>query len=106
MATPAISFGRTGSYRNAGESITTSNNRTSNMNHELWLEPDGCQTFCLAGAQGDSARALMGSDAKLVWEVEADNYFEAMTKYYAHMQWGEYRTDFPEQDKTSYRDLG
>lgn len=48
----------------------------------------------------------MDSDAKLVWEVEADSYFEAMTKYYAHMQWGEYQTDFPEQDKTSYRDLG
>jgi hypothetical protein len=76
------------------------------MNHELWQEPDGCQTFCLAGAQGDGARALIDSDAKLVWEVEADSHFEAMTKYYAHMQWGEYRTDFPEQDKTSYRDLG
>jgi hypothetical protein len=60
------------------------------MNHELWQEPDGCQTFCLAGAQGDGARALMHSEAKLVWEVEAESHFEAMTKYYAHMQWGEY----------------
>lgn len=56
------------------------------MNHELWLEPDGCQTFCLAGAQGDGARALMHSEAKLVWEVEAESHFEAMTKYYSHMQ--------------------
>jgi hypothetical protein len=76
------------------------------MNHELWQEPDGCQTFCLAGAEGDGARALMHSDAKLVWEVEAESHFEAMTKYYAHMQWGEYQTEFLEQDKTSYRKLG
>jgi len=41
-----------------------------------------------------------------VWEVEAESYFEAMTKYYAHMKWGEYVTDFPEQDKMSYRELG
>jgi len=45
-------------------------------------------------------------NAKLVWEVEAESHFEAMTKYYAHMQWGEYLTDFPEQDKPSYRKLG
>ncbi|WP_235592814.1 hypothetical protein [Pseudomonas syringae] len=45
-------------------------------------------------------------NAKLVWEVEAESHFEAMTKYYAHMQWGEYVTHFPEQDMTPYRKLG
>ncbi|WP_295460471.1 hypothetical protein [uncultured Pseudomonas sp.] len=76
------------------------------MNHELWQEPEGCQTFCLAGAHGDGARALLHPDAKLVWEVEAECYFEAMTKYYEYMQWGEYVTDFPEQDMIPYRHLG
>ncbi|WP_099081642.1 hypothetical protein [Pseudomonas syringae] len=76
------------------------------MNHELWQEPDGCQTFCLAGAHGNSARVLMHSEAELVWEVEAESHFEVMTKYYAHMKRGEYLTDFPEQDMTPYRKLG
>jgi len=76
------------------------------MIHELWQESDGCQTFCLAGARGDGARALMDPGATLAWEVEAESHFEAMTKYYAHMQWGEYVTDFPDQDKMSYRELG
>lgn len=58
------------------------------MNHELWLEPDGCQTFCLGGVHGNDARTLLHADAKLVWEVEAESHFEAMTQYYAYMSWG------------------
>ncbi|KDN98748.1 hypothetical protein [Pseudomonas donghuensis] len=76
------------------------------MKQELWMEPDDCQTFCLAGPRGDNARALMGAGSRLVWEVEADSYFDAMSQYYAYMDWGEYRSDFPEQDKTSYKALG
>ncbi|WP_296263655.1 hypothetical protein [Pseudomonas sp. UBA6562] len=76
------------------------------MNHELWQEPDGCQTFCLAGTRGERARALMQPRAKLIWEVEAESYFEAMTLYYAHMQWGEYLSDFPEQDMIPYKERG
>ena len=37
-------------------------------------------------------------DARLVWEVEAPSHFEAMTRYYAYMQWGEYKSDLPEQE--------
>jgi len=76
------------------------------MIHELWLEPDGCQTFCLSGVHGDEARRLLHTDARLVWEVEAGSHFEAMTKYYSYMDWGEYQTDFPEQDQISYAELG
>nr|WP_314489668.1 hypothetical protein [uncultured Pseudomonas sp.] len=76
------------------------------MNHELWQEPDGCQTFCLAGTCGERARALMQPGAKLIWEVEAESYFEAMTLYYAYMQWGEYLSDFPEQDMIPYKERG
>jgi hypothetical protein len=77
-----------------------------NMKHELWLEPDGCQTFCLAGVHGDDARNLLSANSKLIWMVEADSHFEAMTKYYSFMAWGEYQTDFPEQDQISYAELG
>ena len=76
------------------------------MNHELWLEPDGRRMFCLAGVRGQESRALLHSEAKLIWEVEADSYFEAMTRYYSHMAWGKYQSDFPEQDNTPYRELG
>lgn len=76
------------------------------MNHELWLEPDGCQTFCLAGPQGEGARNLLEPGSILTWQVEASSYFEAMSKYYSYMGWGDYTTDFPEQDKTSYKDRG
>ena len=76
------------------------------MKHELWQEPDGEQTFCLSGPRGNDARALLHPDAKLIWEIDAASHFEAMSKYYAYMGWGEYQTDFSEQDRTPYSTLG
>lgn len=75
------------------------------MLHELWIEEDG-QTFCLAGPMGDGARDFLGPGARLVWTVVAANHFEAMTKYYEYMGWGEYTTDFPEVDKQPYQERG
>ena len=71
------------------------------MLHELWVEASG-QTFCLAGPNGNGARALLEPGACCVWTVEADSYFEAMTKYYEYMEWGKYATDFPEIDRLPY----
>jgi hypothetical protein len=76
------------------------------LKHELWLEPDGCQTFCLAGNHGDDAPNLLSANSRMIWTIEADSYFEAMTKYYAFLEWGEYQTIFPEHDQTSYAELG
>ncbi|CAK9888740.1 hypothetical protein PS652_01569 [Pseudomonas fluorescens] len=76
------------------------------MKHELWMEPDDCQTFCQAGPGGDSARALLGPEARLVWVVDAESHFDAMSQYYAYMDWGEYRSDFPAYDKTPSTPLG
>jgi hypothetical protein len=73
--------------------------------HELWVESDGL-AFCLAGPLGDHVRKSLSTDAKLVWTVEAESYFEAMTKYYEYMSWGEYSSDFPEPDKQTYKELG
>lgn len=72
------------------------------LKHELWEDNGGKEyTFCLAGSQGDAARRLLTPDAKLIWTVEAGSHFEAMTKYYKFMNWGEYRTD-QEWDKQPY----
>ena len=62
------------------------------MKFELWLE-EGSQLFCRADSLGDSARAMLDADAWLEWEVEASSYLDAMTKYYEHMDWGEYRSE-------------
>ena len=70
------------------------------MKHELWKEKNG-YTFCFAGSLGDQARETIEGDAELIWTVEADSHFEAMTKYYEFMDWGEYKAAF-EQDKQPY----
>jgi hypothetical protein len=73
------------------------------MLHELWASASASsQTFCLAGPPGDRNRALLEPDAQLIWTVEADNAFDAMTKYYEHMGWGRYKSAFPEVDKQPY----
>ncbi|OZG75541.1 hypothetical protein BTA51_03580 [Hahella sp. CCB-MM4] len=76
------------------------------MKHELWVETEEEQTFCLAGRYGDSVRSLLKPGAKLVWTCDASSYFEAMTKYYEYMGWGEYKSDFPEEDKRTYVERG
>lgn len=80
------------------------------MLHQLWedQEPaDGAYlTFCLAGPLGDEARGQLSSCARLTWTVEASSHFVAMTRYYEHMGWGEYTTDFPDFDKQPYLERG
>ena len=76
------------------------------MKHELWTNEDGLDLFCLAGTRGDSARKLLDPDYKLVWICDADSHLEAMKKYYAFRNWGEYQTGFPEQDSKTYKEMG
>jgi hypothetical protein len=76
------------------------------MKHELWIESETEQTFCMAGLHGEPARKHLVPGAKLAWSCEAVSHFDAMTKYYEYMGWGEYKSDFPEQDKKSYVELG
>lgn len=73
--------------------------------HELWVHDDG-QTFCLADGHGDQARGMMPDDAVLTWTVDADSHFEAMTKYYEHMDWGTYTTPWPHLDTQTYAEWG
>ena len=76
------------------------------MLHELWFEQNGEQTFCLAGAKGDGARSFLCKDAKLVWTCDAGSNFETMTMYYQYMDWGVYTSDFPDEDKRTYAEIG
>jgi hypothetical protein len=75
------------------------------MKHELWKDIGGDEhseyTFCLAGPRGLGARKLLSPHAEVVWTVEADSHFKAMTAYYKFMGWGEYTTD-QEWDKQPY----
>ena len=75
------------------------------LKHELWIDIRGDDyseyTFCLVGPRGESAREQISPNAKLIWTVEASSHFEAMTKYYAFMNWGEYITD-QEWDMSPY----
>lgn len=72
------------------------------MIHELWLENEDEQTFCLSGTAGDSVRKLLSSNAKLIWTCDAESYFDAMTQYYTYMNWGEYKSETPDEDKVLY----
>ena len=61
--------------------------------HELWIDADELEMFCLAGSMGDKARASLQSGARLVWTIEAGSHFEAMTKYYEHTSRGVYKSE-------------
>ena len=63
------------------------------MKHELWEDEEGLDTFCLAGNHGDEARRQLSPNSKLIWTVEAESHFEAMTAYYNFRGRGEYTTD-------------
>jgi hypothetical protein len=71
--------------------------------HELWIESEEEQTFCLAGPMGDDARKARLPGARLVWTVDASSHFDAMTKYYEHMNWATY-TSGQASDFESYPD--
>ena len=77
------------------------------MQHELWddSESEGRSTFCLTGTRGDRARALLSSEARLVWTVDAASHFDAMTRYYERQGLGVYATD-QEWDHQPYAERG
>jgi len=72
------------------------------MRHQLWVDIDGLDMYCLAGPQGDAARALLPEGSTLKTVIEATSHFEAMTKYYEYRGYGVYESNFPNLDKTPY----
>jgi hypothetical protein len=77
------------------------------MLHELWDDPanEGRWTFCVTGIRGDEARVQLSPDARLVWTVEANSHFEAMTRYWKHQGWGVYSAEH-EWDRKTYAEHG
>ena len=44
------------------------------LKHELWIESEQEQTFCLVGPMGDKARSLLLQDAFMGWGIyESDH---------------------------------
>ena len=82
-----------------GQERTSLGENMTSLLHEVWEEPDEdgrmLESLFLAGPDGDEARALLGKDARLVTTFDASSHVEAMTKYYALYQRGEYVTDNP-----------
>lgn len=68
------------------------------MKHELWVDPEGLDLFCLSGAGGDAARALLPTGSTLEWTVDAASHFEAMTAYYLYRGYGIYASEYLELD--------
>lgn len=62
------------------------------MIYELWRNPDGIeQAFFAVDENYEACRNLNPPDSVLVWTIEADSYDEAMSLYYEHMDWGQYK---------------
>lgn len=67
------------------------------LTHEVWEERDEngevLSSLCLAGPHGDGFRKLLSPSARLVATFQASCHFDAMTRYYAMYDRGEYTTD-------------
>ena len=56
-------------------------NKPTMLEHELWREESEtgtAHTFCRAGPKGDTARAVLGRHAELIWTVFASSYSRAL----------------------------
>lgn len=76
------------------------------MLHELWVDPEGLDSFALSGSDGDAQRALLPEGSTLEWTVEAVSHFDAMTKYYEYRGLGRYTTPYPDFDNQTYEERG
>ena len=71
--------------------------------HEIWEQPDGMTTGCLAGPDGDGARNQLGPDARLIEVFQASSHFEAMTTHNRRLGREAYTT-VHEWDREPYPD--
>ena len=74
---------------------------SDNFKHEVWEDPEGLTTLCLADERGDDCRNLLEPGSKLIHSFYAESHYAAMTIYYKFMDWGVYTTEF-EVDKEPY----
>ena len=74
---------------------------------EIWeqLRDDGqtLPSLEFAGPRGDASRSLLPPSARLLATFRASSHYEAMTRYYRLMGWGDYTSDQP-SDHQPYPD--
>jgi hypothetical protein len=74
---------------------------TTSIKHEVWANKGGLTTLCYGGELGEESRSTLQGGEKLIYSFFANSHFDAMTKYYAFMNWGIYESAFDE-DKLPY----
>lgn len=72
--------------------------------HEVWVEPNGCNSLILAGELGADARKILAPGARVVHRFLASSHVEAMTIYNAFLGREPYVSSFPEEDTKPYPD--
>lgn len=71
------------------------------IKHDIWQDPEELTMLCFSDELGEESRTILEPNSKIIHSFYADSHFDAMTKYYAFMDWGIYTTEF-EMDKEAY----
>jgi hypothetical protein len=68
------------------------------MKFELWRSEGilGGLSFFPAGRKGEQARSMLEPNAELILIVDGLSYMDAMQQYYTYMDWGDYRSEWPD----------
>lgn len=68
---------------------------------DIWKNKEGLTALLFSGELGQEGRMTLEEDYEIIHSFYADSHFDAMTKYYEFMDWGQYETEF-EIDKEPY----
>jgi hypothetical protein len=71
---------------------------------ELWRFDGECTEHALipVGPRGDKARAMESQGSRVIHRFQARSHIDLMAQYYAHMDWGDYTSDWPDHDGVPY----
>jgi hypothetical protein len=68
---------------------------------DIWKNREGLTALLFSGDLGEEGRKTLEEDYEIIHSFNAESHFDAMTKYYEFMDWGQYETEF-EIDKEPY----
>ena len=71
------------------------------LRHDVWKNKEGLTALLFSGDLGKEGRTALKEDYEIIHSFYADSHFDAMTRYYEFMDWGQYQTEF-EADKKPY----
>lgn len=63
------------------------------IKHDIWKSKDGLTSLCLSGKLGEESRSFLEPNSEIVHSFYASSHFQAMTKYFEYMDWGEYKIE-------------